>query len=226
MRVQKGTMLYDPYTTLVRRYDGAGYHGNDKESIPPYMSSQAASYWSDTGSPLQSGKLPSAGNGPSVIVRFLNGNDFELRQLQGQDVNVREAACALLTEVGLPRLRRDDIIYMVHSNEVRAMQIRAAPGTRVHIIKKKVHGVALKDIELVNGIIEIDALPSQHEKFLLIVMRACGYFSCNMSDREQRQFIHKGWVFHQGVFSESTRTLSNLPGSHVLPNSPHVHVAW
>lgn len=226
MRVQRDVMFYDPYTALPPRVY------NDSQQ-PVYISPQAtASYWSDVGSPIQSG-IPGAhtnyASGPSVVVRYMNGNLFELRQIEGADngtQEIRKATTLLLADSGLPRLRKGDLIYMVHSNKVASVSIKATPGTRVHILKKKTDGIALKDIEIVNGQNEIDAHPSPHDRFILVVMRACGYFACNIGHQQHQAHYHRRAAFHQGIFSESTRTLSNMPGSTVMPNSPHVQVAW
>lgn len=254
MRVPRGTMLYDPYTVLARRNDALQTSFSSYE-IPRYVSGSASTYWSEVGSAIQAPNdkyasyLARTGEHkarPRVAVTFTDGKEYELRPIEKASMQKFTAAITdLLEESNLPALKRGDLLYIVHSNKVSAVGISAVPGTRVHIVKRKHQGLALNDVELTNGNMTINAFPATDDKFVLVVLRACGYFACNYAHNSTSSEVQgNGWVYkNHGVYGDISRvvkmprrranpyhddapTLSNLPGSNLLPNSPYVTVAW
>ncbi len=252
MRVPRGTMFYDPYTALVRREDALF---TSSYEVPRYVTDSASSYWSETGSAIQAPNDKYASylarseehrTRPRVTIIFSDGKEYELRPIERAAVDRFQVSISdILEQSNLPALQRGDLLYIVHSNKVSAIGVGAVPGTRVHVIKRKTHGLALNDVELTTGKTTINAFPSVDDKFVLVIMRACGYFACNYKQHSQNRPLGGGWVHRNniGTASEMSRvvkvphhrrrpyhddapTLSNLPGSHLLPNSPYVTVAW
>lgn len=226
-------MFYDPYTTLARRTQDPYYtqpfqvRNPQHDHTPAYVSTSASSYWSDVGSPLQSNGLSTNAvkQGPCVTITFTSGQHYELIQIDPtSSSNVHAAATDLLAQVGLPPVRRHDLLFMVRSNQVARIRVDAVPGTRIHVLKQRRHAsIALNDVELSSGTTTIEGFPARDDQFVLVIMRACGYFSCNARTQDQVNVTpaQNGWIYHQ-----SSSTLSNLPGSRIIPNSPYVNVVW
>lgn len=254
MRTPRGTMFYDPYTVLARR-DDALY--TSSHEVPRYMTNSASSHWSGMGSAIQgpNARYESSGEHrtrPVVTVTFTTGKEYELRPIERAAVDRFQSGISdILEQSNLPALKHGDMLYIVHSNKVSAIGVGAVPGTRVHIIKRRTQGLSLNDVELTTGSTTIDAFPSVDDKFVLVIMRACGYFACNYKQQSapmyDRPVGHQGGWVHRNHRNQDIRdmsrvvriphhkrypyhdeapTLSNLPGSHLLPNSPYVTVAW
>ena len=152
-----------------------------------------------------------------------------------------------LTSAGFPVIQEGDVAYAVRGSlrpdaVLHQMSFNVQPGTRIQVLRiiRDTTIAHAQSLNLESGKSNIFAfnpnhgVPNDmHVSVYVIVIRACGFFSCNVPKKMHRpvKFVSSHTHYPNGTHTHTytgapAPTMSNMPGSYLYAGSPALSMAW